>query len=360
MKPNPVFIFLLFLLISCSSGGEDSLTTATYNYEKESEPLTYVDVLEASKSILIPVIKASGVVRGINETLVLSETQGSIEEVLFDIGDVLTEGAVLLRVDDTIASYNKDQAHLGLETAGLDLEAAQKFYKSGSISLVELKKTENLFFTRKVQYEQALKIWKDCTVKSPISGVVAEKDASITKGAYIAPGSPIARIVDSSYYTLSISVGERQIGLIKKNQKAMISIPAATNEQIQGNVTAVAGGSNQQTGSFSVIVSWKNELGDKVKSGMSAYVEINVSTDNQRIIIPLFSVLKKDDGEYVFKAEDDKAVLKRIVPGNWFGERIEVADGIKAGDFIIITRLSTLVPGLPVSIRNVGKSGEWQ
>lgn len=364
MKPNPVFIFLLLFMIlfmiSCSSGKEDAATTATYNYEKESEPLTYVDVLEASKSLLVPVIKASGVVRGINETLVLSETQGAIVEVLFDIGDNLAEGTVLLKVDDTIPSYNKEQARLGLETAALDLEAAQKFYKSGSMSLVELKKTENLFFTRKVQYEQALKVWKDCTVRSPISGVVAEKESSITKGAYIAPGSPIARIVDSSYYSLSISVGERQIGFIKKDQKAIISIPAATDENIEGQVTAVAGGSNRQTGSFPVKISWKNESGDKIKSGMSALVEINVATDNQRIIIPVFSILKRDDGDYVYKAEDGKAVLGRIVTGNWFGERIEAAEGIKEGDFIIITRLSTIVPGVPVRTRNTGKSGEWR
>jgi membrane fusion protein (multidrug efflux system) len=360
MKPKPVFVFFLFLLISCSSGGEDSITTATYNYATESEPLTYVDVLEASKSILVPVIKASGVVRGINETFVVSETQGAIEEVLFTIGDILTQGAVLLKVDDTIPLYNKDQAQLGLETATLDLEAARKFYKSGSFSLIELKKTENVFFTRKVQYEQALKTWKDCTVKSPISGVVAEKHDAITKGAYITPGSPIARIVDSSSYTLSLSVGERQIGFIKKGQKAIVTIPAATDRQIQGNVSAVAGGSNQQTGSFSVIISWKNELGGKVKSGMSATGEINVAEDNQRIIIPIFSVINKDDGDYVYKAENGKAMLKKIIPGNWFGERIEVVDGIKEGDLIFITRLSALVPGSPVRTRNMGKSGEWQ
>ncbi|MBN2533387.1 MAG: efflux RND transporter periplasmic adaptor subunit [Spirochaetales bacterium] len=360
MKQNPVFIVFLFIIISCSSGNEDATTKATYNYEKESEPLTYVDVLEASKGILVPVIKASGTVRGINETLVLSETQGSIKEVLFDIGDTLEQGAVLLKVDDTNASYNKDQAQLGLETAGLDLEVAQKYYKSGSISLVELKKTENLFYTRKVQYEQALKIWKDCTVKSPIPGVVAEKDASITKGAYITPGSPIARIVDTSYYTLTISVGERQIGFIKKDQNAIITIPAATTVPIEGKVIAVAGGTNRQTGSFSVILSWKNELGNKVKSGMSATGEINVIPEKENIIIPLFSMLKKDDGEYVFIAEDNKAVLKKVIPGNRFGERVEIEDGIKQGDLIIITRLSTLVPGLPVSIKNTGKSGEWQ
>jgi membrane fusion protein (multidrug efflux system) len=310
--------------------------------------------------MLIPVIKASGVVKGIHETFVLSETQGVIEEVLFDIGDIIKEGAVLIKVDDTIPSYNKDQTKLGLETAALDLEAAKKFYKSGSISQVELKKTENIFFTRKVQYEQALELWKDCTVRSPIPGIVAEKNISITKGAYITPGSPIARIVDSSYYTLSISVGERQVGLIQKGQKAIISIPAATDRNIEGTVTAVAGGSNQQTGSFSVVISWKNELGETVKSGMSAYTEINVAAENREIIIPLFSLLKKDDGDYVYISEEGKAVLKKIVTGNWFGERIEVKDGIKEGDLIIITRLSTLVPGKPVRIRNVGKSGEWR
>jgi membrane fusion protein, multidrug efflux system len=360
MKPGLAFIASLFIIISCTPGEEDSVTSATYNYEQESEPLTYVDALTASKSILIPEITASGVVRGIHETLVLSETQGAIKKVFFEIGDILDQGAILLQVDDTIPSYNKDQAKLALETAELDLEAAKKFYNSGSTSLIDVKKTENIYNTRKVQYEQAVRRWKDCTVRSPISGVVAEKNASITKGAYLSPGSPIARIVDTSYYTLTISVGERQIGLIKEGQQALVSIPAAVNGNIKGRVTAVAGGSDQQTGSFSVVISWENNGGVNVKSGMSAYTKINVASDNQKIIIPFFAMLWRDDGAYVYMAVDGKATLTKIIPGSQFGERVEITDGLEEGDLVIITRIQTLVPGTPVSVRTVGKTGEWR
>ena len=137
-------------------------------------------------------------------------------------------------------------------------------------------------------------------------------------------------------------------------------IPAATDKNIEGEVTAVAGGSDEQTGSFTAIIAWKNELGDKIKSGMSAQIRINIKPDEEHIIIPLFSIINKDDGDYVFTAVENKAVLNRITSNNSFGERIEVADGLSEGDLIIITRISTINPGEPVKVRIVGKSGEWQ
>ncbi|MBN2442253.1 MAG: efflux RND transporter periplasmic adaptor subunit [Spirochaetales bacterium] len=360
MKRNIIFMLLLLLLFSCSSKEEDAVTSVTYNYKKESEPIAYVDVLEATKSNLIPLINASGIIKGKNESLVLSETQGIIEQVFFSIGDIVNEGTILLKVDDTIAGYNKDHIKLELETAKLELDAAQKSYKSGNLSLLEFKRTENRYYAQKVRYEQAIKAWRDCSVRAPISGIIANKDAQIAKGNFIVPGTPVAGIVNSEYYTVSIALGERQIGFIKKGQKALVRIPAATDETIEAEVSAVAGGSNEQTGSFTAIIAWENKLGTKVKSGMSANIQINITSQVSHIIIPLFSIVKKPEGEFVFIVKDNRAVLRKIISGEKFGERAEVIDGLSEGDTIIITRISTLVPDERVSPRNVGKSGEWQ
>ena len=359
MKLNPVFALFLLLLAGCGAK-DDAVTAATYNYEKETEPVTFVDVLEATKSALIPVINGSGIVKGINETLILSETQGIIEEVYFTIGNTFAKGDALLKVDDTIALYNKDQVKLELETAKIESDAARKANKSGSLSLVEFKRAENRYYAQKVRYEQALKAWKDCTIRAPFSGIVAEKDSRITKGTYITPGTPVARIVDSSSFTVSISLGERLIGFVEIGGKADIKVPAAGDRLITGEVTAVAGGSDEQTGSFIAVISWKNNGGNRVKSGMSAQVHIKRDTEDSSIIVPYFSIVKKTDGDYVFIVEDNKASARKIRIGKSFGERVEVIEGISEGDLVIITRISTLITGDPVMGRVTGTSGEWE
>jgi multidrug efflux pump subunit AcrA (membrane-fusion protein) len=93
---------------------------------------------------------------------------------------------------------------------------------------------------------------------------------------------------------------------------------------------------------------------------MSGRVQIKRETEKQYIIIPLFSVIRKVDGDYVFIAENNKAAERKIQVGNTFGDRVEVTGGITPGEFVIITRISTLISNNPVIPRTVGASGEWK
>ncbi|MBN2738214.1 MAG: efflux RND transporter periplasmic adaptor subunit [Spirochaetales bacterium] len=352
-------LLLVCVLFSCSPPKEDALTTATYSYTEEEEPPVSVDVLSVSKNTLVPGIKASGIVEGINEVTVISETQGIVQKTDFDVGSFVEKNDLLISVDNKIAEINKNQAKLELDSAFIDFGSAKKFYNSGSISQAEYIKAESMYNLKKAQYENALKAYNDCTIRSPISGYIAAKADGISTGSFINRGNQVAKIIDSSSFLLRIGVGERQIGLIRKGQAAKVSIPAV-DELINAKVEAVAPGSNKDTGSFQVIISWKNTESSVLKSGMSASVDIDTSDKNPVAIIPYFAIVKRENKDFVFTAENNQAQAHEVAMGKKLGDRIEILSGLDVDDMLIITRVQTLKPGQRLITRNQGKSGDWR
>ncbi|MBN1700224.1 MAG: efflux RND transporter periplasmic adaptor subunit [Spirochaetales bacterium] len=356
--PLSLFIMLIFYH-ACSGEDSDGGTYATYS-APDDVPALSVDVLEVSKGALIEEIRVSGIIEGNNEVDVVSETSGIIVSIGFEAGDTVAKGEALVKVDDSIALYTRNQAALDLETARLDLEAKEKFYKSGNTSLLELTRAKSVFNGQKARYESALKAYEDTTIRTPIAGTVARREQGISAGNYLNRGQRIARIIDDSAFILRASVGERQVVLLEIGSEAVVDVPAAGENRISATVTAVAGGSDRETGSFPVLISWKNSKAGDVKSGMSAVADIKTKSGDTAVIIPLSSIVNREGGTYVFVAKDGKAEAALIRPGERFGERIVVEAGLEPGDLLVISRISSLKPGYPVRASVVGKSGGYR
>jgi RND family efflux transporter MFP subunit len=353
------FTFTIIAFSACYDQESDSMTQATYTHSEEM-PALAVDVLEVSKGTLIQKIRVSGIVKGKNEVDVISETTGIIALVSFDSGDSVKKGTPLLKVDDSIALFNKNQAAFDLETARLDLEAKEKFYKSGNTSLLELTKAKSSYNGQKARYESALKAYNDCTIRAQITGIVARREEGISTGNYLVRGRRIARIIDTSAFLLEVGVGERQVVLMEIDAPAMVDVPAAGEKQIPAKVVSIAGGGNEETGSYAVLISWENNMESRVKSGMSAFADIQTEKQDTDVIIPFSSIIFREKKPYVFVVKDNKAEAVMVRIGERFGERVVVSEGPGIGDLLIMTRISSLKPGYPVSPNIVGKSGEWR
>ncbi|MDY7028007.1 MAG: biotin/lipoyl-binding protein [Spirochaetota bacterium] len=70
-------------------------------------------------------MKTSGTIAGIREALVVSETQGIVERLDFELGEEVDAGQVLLEVDDEIAALNMQQAEEQLENARIDYQTTE-------------------------------------------------------------------------------------------------------------------------------------------------------------------------------------------------------------------------------------------
>lgn len=373
MKKNPcqgktMSIVLLILIYSLtlflagcgrpeSAGGSGSPEGAG---TEEPQPLA-VEALRVTRGQFVTAISASGTIAGVREALIVSETQGIVERVDFELGEEVEAGQVLLEVDDEIAALNMQQAEEQLENARIDYQTTENLVEKGGAARVDLLRTRSALRGAEARFKQARKVFLDCAIKTPIPGYIAAKEAAASLGNYLSPGMTIARVADLSRIRLEVSVGEGVVGLIEEGASARVKVPASCEERVfDAEVTAVAAGSSPDTGSYLVVLEWDNDCGPALKSGMSAEAEITPAGRDSVLIIPTSALLNREGRQVVYLDRNGTAVQTEVETGRRLAGSAEVLGGLEEGDLVLVSGITRLSEGEPVNSSVIGESGSWK
>ncbi|TVR61658.1 MAG: efflux RND transporter periplasmic adaptor subunit [Spirochaetaceae bacterium] len=296
-------------------------------------------------------IVASGTIRGAREVVVVAETQGVLEAVGFKLGDTVAQGDVLARFDDSIEALSADEAQQVLETARLELASTERLAQSGGASQTQLAAARSSLAGARARYERAVNTREARTVRAPIGGRIASVDAAIAEGNYVNANTRVARIIDTTELEISLSVGEREVQAVTPGQPVFVTIPAAQIAEVAGRVHAVAAGSDQQTGSFSVVVRWRNSDPHATRAGLTATVRIPRPDAEERIVIPAQALQARGAARFVFVASDDGYAERRsVVVGERQADRVEIVSGLQVGEMVIVSGITGLIDGARVAV----------
>ena len=319
--------------------GADSGAAATLYVADETG--IAVEAFRAGYDQLVPRIQSSGIIRGRNEAVIVSETRGLIEDVYVKIGDYVEKGDPVLRVDGRSAEAAMNQAFQQLNSADIDLRAVERAYRSGGASESELLTAQGRAAGAKAAYLDASERFENTTVKAPVSGFLADMENGLSSGNYITEGVRIGRVIDLTGIRLTLFLGGNEIRRIAVGSSALIVTGDAS---IKGSVTAIALTSDAATGSFKVIVEADNEGSEDLRSGYTADVFIEGTEERTEIIIPA-SALVDAGGDYVFVSENTRARLRPVRLGRRSGSRVEVLEGLDEGELVVLTGLKSLSEG---------------
>ena len=337
-----------------------NVQTDSYTYASIKQPVA-VEAVTVTRGTISRNIEASGVVMGVSEATLISKTEGEITGVSFGLGKKVTSGQVLVQVDSKIQKLAMRTALQELEIAKRDLAIAEKLALDKAVSAAELDRARTAFIAATVSHERAKKAYEDCAIKAPFSGYVASKDNSLSKGNYLNVGVSIARIVDLNILRTEIAVSEREISQVKTGTTATVKVSAGCEPgQWNGTVKAIAAGADPKTGSFKVIIEWNNKCGSRIKAGMSTAVSIKADGNEDAILVPTAAIIKRDGRDVVLTAVGDRVLVKPVRKGRVDGNRIQILEGISAGETVIMSALGTLAPNNPVIITTIGETGSWK
>lgn len=345
-------LLALTLLLSCSRN-IDTNSSATYTAPEE-KPLLKVESLTVTKGKLIPYIEASGTVEGVNEVWVISESQGIVISSDIKLGQNIKKGDTILNIDSQIQKLDMELTKQNYLNSQLDYNANLKLFNQGNISQSEINRLKYSYTLSKTQYQLAQKRFEQTTIRSPIDGSIAVLGDYTDIGDYITAGSRVARVVDNSSYRIKLYLGESQIVLAELGAKAYIKI---NGQSFIGKVTEIGAGSNQKTGSFPIVIEWKDGQNSLI-SGLSASVKIETKNEFTAIIVPSDTISVKNRESIVFTHEEGRATKRVITPGKKLGDYTEVLKGLIPEEEIITTGISILEDGTPVISENIGISGE--
>ncbi|MCG8452639.1 MAG: efflux RND transporter periplasmic adaptor subunit [Spirochaetales bacterium] len=350
MKRTSLFIFGMIVvslfLFSCAR--DDAASGATYNPEESDDRPIAVEGQRVQKSLLINQVRGGGMAEGIREAWVVSETEGIIVDVDFSLGDRVRVGQSLLAVDSDLARRKRDLANQQYKTAMLEYQAAEKSMSNGSMAELQFSQTADRLLAAENSMAQAEEAFQDTQLRAPFDGAVASRGSDLGIGNYLSRGVRVARIVDDSSFQTELSIGEGQVLALREG--ALAQVTGSDGLVREGTLSALSAGGDGGTGSFTAVVVWSPLPGDRMRSGMSVDVAIEAFGDNLRPIIPAIALRTREGRPYAYVAEEGLARPQELVLGARIGDRVEVLSGLEAGEILITSGLSSLVPGSRVAV----------
>lgn len=345
------------------SRGDDGRTAATGDeamWAREGRRERAVEAIEITTGSVFTRVSASGRISGAREATVVSESQGVLQRVEFDLGDRVERGDLLAAFDNRVERLAMEQARAQVQSADMELAAVRRGHESGASSRTELARAEAAAAGAASAYQLALKRYQDRTITAPISGRVASRDARISAGNFLSSGATVARIVDTDRLQVELAVGEREVAYIAPGLPAELILSACGGQPQPGVVRSVAAGSDPATGSFAVIVAWDNRCGDEVRSGMTVQVHISPRTDREAVLVPTAALTQRDGRTVVYVVDGGAAEMREVTVGRRVGNRAEALSGLQPGELVAVSALSALGEGDPVAVTVTGFSGELE
>lgn len=299
-------------------------------------------------------INAVGTLKAIETCLLSPKVPGTVDKILVDLGDRVSTGKVVIRLDRTNFSLAVNQAEA-------NFEQAEKEYRRTSNLLAEKVIPQSRFDAAEAAYKtsrEALKIAREhlenAQIRSPIVGIVVERDVEI--GQAVAPGVQVLRIVDQSSLKVDVDLPETDFGRIAVGIDARIAVNAFPGEVFSGKVTLVNPRVDRQTRTFRVRIEVPNRNG-KMVDGMFTTVWL-LAGERKALAVPR-DALQRLPGSgtyYVFVVDGEKALKRTIATGVIGDQYTEILDGLAEGEKVVTSGAGRLQSGIRVNVQS-GREG---
>ena len=286
------------------------------------------------------------------EAQVVAKTSGVALQVLAEEGQQVHAGQVLVRLDADRARLQAAQSAAQLRKLEANFKRAQQLESQQMVSANDLDQLRyDLENARAVNRLADLEL-SYTNVVAPISGVIALR--SIKPGNFVQINSPIFRIVDSSRLEATLKVPEREIDKLKPGQVVELTADALPGKRFTGTVDRVAPVVDTGTGTFRVVATFDGD--GELQPGMFTRLSINYDQRADALVVPRAALLEDGGEPAVYAVRDGKASRIALKLGYAEGAWVEVRDGLKEGDAVVVAGKAALREGSAVQVLEDGKA----
>lgn len=270
------------------------------------------------------------------------EIPGKINEINVDVGDSVTQGQILAKLDNREALAKANQARASYDLSKQVLERFENLREQGHISIQDLDKAKSDFIIAKSQYEFFKVKLEQTNLVSPFNGVIQNR--FLDTGTVINSGIPILEIIDSNYVEAHISVPVIYLEDMQINQEYDFEFDG---EIVKATFTKLApmspGGSNSRLAIF--------KFSEFFNPGSIANLQLKISKQAKGTWVPLKSLSQSDQGLWtIYTIDNNKTVVRDIVEIVHFEDDYAFVNGtIKSGDLVVLGGASKIIEGKKIN-----------
>ena len=369
------FLALLILGSSVAAAGcGASSTTAEAAPESTAAaaPVIDVAVVKAVVGDVESSLEISGTLTPRSRVAVKPKLPGTLERILVDIGDAVTEGQTIATLDRreidaqadaavaavAVAKASLDTAEAALANAVLEHDRAKNLFEKGALPRQRLEGADTAHRASVAQRDlatanlaqanaalrRAREVQKNATITSPVTGFVVERNYD----AGAMPSElPVVVVADLRLMKLEAGVSELEAGRLRVGMKARVAVQAKPGETFHGQLAAIAPEVDERNRHFKIEVRVPND-GRTLLSGMYATARIVEANATNAVLVPKEAVTTKDGRRVVQKVTGDTVATVEVTEGFADGARVQITKGLAAGDVVLADARRPVAPGARV------------
>jgi RND family efflux transporter MFP subunit len=304
------------------------------------------------------------------ESPIYARTNGYLKKWYHDIGSRVRQGELLADIDTPEVDQQLSQARAELQTskANEDLSRItaaryQELIKTDGVSKQEVDNAVGDYAAKKATSQSAeanvrrleeLESFKH--VYAPFSGVITRRNVDI--GNLINAGNggtaqELFFLAQTDPIRAYVSVPEVYSATIHSGLGAYLELSQYPGQQFQGKVVRTADAIDLASRTLNTEVDVPNKDGQLLPGGY-AQVHLLIKVTGERLQVPVNALLFRSEGlRAVLVDENHKTHLQPLTIGRDYGTALEVLQGLKSSDWIVLNPPDSLDEGLQVNVKQV-------
>jgi RND family efflux transporter MFP subunit len=332
-------------------------------------------------------LNATGYVVAQRKAAVASKLTGRLVALMVEEGSRVKEGQVIARLENEDALAARDQAEANLRTAGANLELARAELVDASRSFQRNKELVGKEYISKSDYDLSEARYKKAEaavtaaeaavrasaaalqganvaleyslIRAPFDAVVLTKNADIGDivtpiGAAANAKAAVVTIADMSSLEVEADVSETNLYLVKAGQPCEIQLDALPDSRFRGVVHTIVPTADRTKATVLIKVRFLDK-DPRVLPEMRAKVSflsrpVKRGENKLRTVVNGAALINRSEQRAVFLVKENRVVETPVRTGALLGDMVEVLDGVKAGDKVVVKPPQELKNGARIKV----------
>ena len=331
----------LALIGGCSNG------KAKEKDGDEEASLVPVETQSLRRAAMVAVYSGTAPIEAHEEAEVVAKVGGEVRQIYVEEGDPVKTGQILARLDGDRLRLEVQQSEANLRKLERDYKRQQELSEKG---LVAKGTAENAKFdldALQASYDRARLELSYTEIRAPIPGVVSARHIKV--GNTISPNDPTFRVTDLDPLIAYVHIPEKEFPKLAPKQTADVIVDALGGTTFPGTIARISPTVDPLTGTFRAQL----EIPDpsrRLKPGMFARVNIVYERRENALQLPRNAMLDADGEQSVFVIVKGKAEQRHIRTGLTNSGMVEVLEGLKGDEQVVVVGQAGLKTGTAVRV----------
>jgi membrane fusion protein, multidrug efflux system len=311
-------------------------------------PPIQVVAVEAKRQPVSENLSLVGTVTADETVEIRSEIDGTVQDIKFEEGKPVEKGQLLIQLDPTKLTASLDETEAQFKLTDENFQRMKTLQKDNVMAQQEYDQAASAYNISHAILDRKRRELQDTQVLAPFAGVMGSR--LVSPGQVIDKDAKLTSLVALDPVKIEMNVPERFLGQMALGQKIEVKVAAYGDEKFKGEVYFIAPQVDSDT--RTVLVKAKIPNSDfRLKPGMFASLDLTLKVREDAVVIPEAALILNADTVAVFVVDDKQtAQLVMVKTGLRMDGQVEITDGLKGGEHVIVEGYQKTQPGAPVVI----------